>query len=248
MEFVRIADKKRVDFITGAISQFAPSGAAVLDIGCGNGIISKAIAALGYKVTAIDVSEKTIRQARESNNHPNIQYKVVAAGELRAAPSAYDAVVCSEVLEHLHDPSALLRIIHESLSPQGICVVTVPNGFGPREIFVTKPVQYLLQRNNGLSRTLHRIKTALGYTGTTIQSSADDLTHVRFFTHKALRKLAVSTKFRIVLTRKTNFIEQVFPFSLLTKRSRLLQKWDCALADRLPRALSSGFMMVWKKA
>jgi 2-polyprenyl-3-methyl-5-hydroxy-6-metoxy-1,4-benzoquinol methylase len=246
MEFVRIADKKRVDFITRAISQSAPNGSAVLDIGCGNGIISKAIASLGYKVTAVDISEKTILLARQVNPHPNIEYKVVAAGKLSPSPSSYQAIVCSEVLEHLHDPSSLLQIIHQSLTDNGICVVTVPNGFGPREMLITKPVQYIHKKKT-LSNLLNKIKRLMGYSGTTVQSSADDLSHVQFFTHNALKKMAASTNFRIEAISKSNFVEQVFPFSLIARKNLTLQRWDCSLADRLPIAFTSGFMMVWKK-
>lgn len=247
MEFTRIADKKRLHFITEAIKKNVPCNAHVLDIGCGNGIITKAIGKLGYEVTGVDVSEKTISQAISHNDLSNVHFRVTEAGELNAVPSKYHAIICSEVLEHLDDPASLLSIIHASLHDEGIVVVTVPNGKGPREIFVTRPVQFIEKKNNLATRLLSSLKNLLGYKGTTVQSSADDLSHVQFFTLKALTRLAASNGFHVQVIQSTNFIEQVFPFSLLFKRSFLLQKLDCAAADRLPLSLTSGFMSVWKK-
>ena len=247
MRFDRIADKKRVDFITNEIIKSVSPGSLILDIGCGNGIISKAIAEAGFQVIAIDSSDKTIETAQRENSHPNIQYKIVRAGELRAEPSKYSAIICSEVLEHLHEPASLLQIIHKSLKDDGILVVTVPNGLGPREVFVTRPVQYLQKRNNFLSRGLSAVKRRLGYTGTTVQSSADDLTHIQFFTVGSFHKLARQTGFYIEVIRESNFVEQVFPYSLLTKKILALQRLDCAIAERLPLQFTSGFMSVWKK-
>lgn len=247
MQFTRIADKKRVEFIRSSLLKCLPAAAMVLDIGCGNGIISKELALLGYRVIAIDVSEKTIALARSVNHHPNIQFKVVKAGELQPEPGKYDAIICSEVLEHLHDPSPLLAVIHTSLKQEGTLIVTVPNGRGPRELLVTKPVQYLQSKNNILTRLLTGVKRTLGYEGVTAQSSAEDLRHVQFFHAGSLAGLADANGFHITVFRKTNFIEQVFPFSLLTKRSLMLQKLDCRLAGLLPLAFTSGFMTIWKK-
>lgn len=247
MQFTRIADKKRVEFIKSSLNKHIPAAASVLDIGCGNGIISKELALLGYHVTAIDVSERTIALAQSVNHHPNIHFQVVRAGELQPEPDKYDAIICSEVLEHMHDPSTLLAVIHTSLKREGTLIVTVPNGRGPREFLVTKPVQYLQSKNNILTRLLTGVKRMLGYEGVTVQSSAEDLRHVQFFTARSLLALANANGFDIATFRKTNFIEQVFPFSLLTKRSVALQKLDCQLAELLPLAFTSGFMTIWKK-
>jgi len=247
MEFSRIADKKRVNFITDAISKNVPPGEAVLDVGCGNGIITRAVGAMGYEVTGIDSSVKTIEAAQSSNNLPNVKFIVVAAGELTPDPRKYAAIICSEVLEHLEDPASLLGILKESLKDNGILLVTVPNGKGPRERFVTKPVQYLQTKNNFISKLVSAVKKTLGYTGITVQSSADDLSHIQFYTYTTLSNLAQSQGFRITTIKKSNFIEQVFPFSLIMKRSKMLQQFDCNMADMLPLSFTSGFMTMWRK-
>jgi hypothetical protein len=125
--------------------------------------------------------------------------------------------------------------------------VTVPNGKGPRESLVTKPVQRMQKKNGWVWRTVNKFKQSLGYEGTTVQSAADDLTHIQFFTRPSLEKLAADNTFRIVRFGKTNFIEDVFPFSFITKKIKILQKWDCAVADVLPYQLTGGFVTVWEK-
>lgn len=247
MEFVRIADKKRIDFIKGSIRNAVPPNSMILDIGCGNGIISRAVGALGYNVTGIDVSDKAIASANAANSLSNVHFTVIGAGDLQPEPGKYSAIICSEVLEHLQRPSTLLNIIRQSLKDDGILIVTVPNGKGPRELFVTRPVQYLQKKNNLVWKLISSFKKMLGYHGTTVQSNADDLSHIQFFTRKSISALASDAGFRIDIFKKSNFIEQVFPFSLLAKRSLFLQKLDCQLADKLPLRFTSGFMSVWKK-
>lgn len=247
MEFERIADIKRLNFIIDILKERLPEGAEVLDVGCGNGVISRSLGEKGFNVRGIDVSEKTITKARTLNRFPNVKFDVVSAEQLVADGQLYHAVICSEVLEHLNEPGKLLAVLHEVLHPDGVLIVTVPNGKGPRELFVTRPVTALQKKNNWVWKSLQKIKGALGYRGTTVQSDADDLTHIQFFTRASLQELATDTKFRIVRFGKTNFIEDVFPFSFITKKIKVLQKWDCALAEKLPYQFTGGFVTVWEK-
>jgi 2-polyprenyl-3-methyl-5-hydroxy-6-metoxy-1,4-benzoquinol methylase len=247
MKFERIADKKRVNFIAAALRQNVAPGDLILDVGCGNGIITRYIGELGYHVIGVDNSEKAIAKAAASNYLRNVEFKVLSADKLTSEPAKYAAVICSEVLEHLADPASLLRNMRTSLRDDGIVVVTVPNGTGPRELFVTRPVQSMQKSNGPAWKIISSIKRILGYKETTMQSDADDLRHLQFFTYKSLTRLANATGFEIESTSKTNFVEQVFPFSFFARKSRILQQLDCRLADFLPLALTSGFMTVWKK-
>ncbi len=247
MEFERVADVKRLNFIVDVLNKQLPSGAEVLDVGCGNGVISRRLGAFGFKVKGIDISEKTIERAKALNKYTNVTFEAVSAEELVAEGNRYHAIICSEVLEHLNDPGVLLKTLNESLHPTGVLIVTVPNGKGPRELFVTRPI-IRLQKNNGFGwRLIQKLKKGLNYSGTTVQSDADDLTHIQFFTTSSLKKLAGDNKFEIQRMAKTNFIEDVFPFSFITKRIKFLQKWDCAVAEILPLSFTGGFLSVWKK-
>jgi SAM-dependent methyltransferase len=248
MEFERIADIKRLDFIIAALKANLPEGAEVLDVGCGNGVISRSLGEQGFTVRGIDISEKTIEKARSLNRFPNVRFEVVSAEQLVADGHRYHAIICSEVLEHLNDPGKLLKVLHQSLHDNGILIVTVPNGKGPREVFVTKPI-ISLQKNNGIAwKTVKGIKGMFGYKGTTAQSDADDLTHIQFFTRNSLQDLAGKNNFRIIRFGKTNFIEDVFPFSFLAKKIKVLQKWDCAIAEHLPYGCTGGFVTIWEKS
>ncbi len=247
MEFERIADIKRLNFIIQTLKKNLPTNAEVLDVGCGNGVISRSLGAAGFAVKGIDISEKTIEKAKSLNTLSNVRFEVRSAEQLVADGQQYHAIICSEVLEHLNEPSKLLVTLHEVLHTDGVLIVTVPNGNGPRELFVTRPIINLSKKNNWLWKLVQKIKGGLGYKGTTAQSDADDLTHIQFFTKTSLQQLATNNQFNIIKFGKTNFIEDVFPFSFLAKRMKFLQKWDCAVAEILPYSFTGGFVTVWQK-
>jgi len=247
MEFNRVADIKRLKFIVESLKSKLSENALVLDVGCGNGVISRSLGEQGFNVYGIDISEKAIEKAKQLNKFLNVAFDVLSAEQLVAEGKKYNAVICSEVLEHLNVPGDLLKILYQSLTNDGILIVTVPNGNGPREMFVTRPIIALQKKDNIIWKFVLKLKNLLGYKGTTIQSDASDLTHIQFFTKKTLEQLAYENKFEIVKFGKTNLIEDVFPFSLLSKRIKFLQKMDCAIAEVLPYSFTGGFVTVWKK-
>ena len=244
----KVADQKRLDFIIGNIISTTSKGGYVLDVGCGNGIISMSLGRLGYQVRGIDVSEKTIATAQQNNTLKNVTFEAIDAANLELPISAYDSIVCSEVLEHLDQPSALLKELYQALKNNGKLLVTVPNGWGPREMLVTRPILALRKQNGWAWRSVSRTKRMLGYNGKTIQSAADNLDHVQFFSKKDLENLSKSNQFTIVKFQNANFIEDVFPVSLLSKRVKAIQQLDCKVADWLPHRCTGGFLTVWEKS
>ena len=245
-EYSKAVDHKRLQFIIKQLEQQGPTGGTVLDVGCGNGIMSRAIAQHGYQVFGIDISAKAIEKAR-AVEHDNVRFEVMSADELVADGSTYDAVICSEVLEHLSDPSQLLKTLHALLSDDGVLVVTVPNGRGPRELMITQPMQKLQQQGGILLKGAEAAKKALGYTGKTEQSDADDLSHVQYFTKNSLRRLLNTHLFRMQAFEHANFLADVFPVSWLANRSYWLQSVDCRVADTLPHQFTGGFYSAWTK-
>ena len=246
-EYQRFADIKRLLFIEQKLRSKLRPDAKVLDIGCGNGIISRYLGSKGFQVLGVDVDQKAIEYANAHNSFSNVQFKVKDVEALTVEGVEYDAIICSEVLEHLEQPSKLLQVLSKILKPEGVLVVTVPNGSGPRELLVTRPVIYLSKRNGIVWKAINGIKKKLGYTGQTIQSASDNLQHIQFFTKQSLQKLASSNNFTIEQFRKSNFIDDVFPFSLFARNSLKIQKIDAAIADNLPTFCTGGFLTIWKK-
>jgi SAM-dependent methyltransferase len=247
LDYTRAVDHKRLDFIIDQLSQYVLGNGSILDVGCGNGIMSKAIGAHGYKVLGIDISDKAIEKANRFSPPSNVSFKVLSANELVADGNTYDAIICSEVLEHLDNPGALLQTLYKLLTDTGILIVTVPNGLGPREVLITKPMQKVQREDGRLLSIIEWVKNKLGYDGTTEQSDADDLTHIQFFSKRSLGSLLSANNFKLAKFQHANFLADVFPVSFLANRSYHLQKLDCRLADFLPHNFTCGFYSTWTK-
>ncbi len=243
-EFTELVDIKRLNFIADAIQTHCPPGARILDVGCGNGNIARGIGSLGYQVLGIDFSQNAIRYASSKNTLSNVEFRVCSAEEL-TTEQQFDAVICSEVLEHLHEPHLLVSTLEKVLRPGGILIATVPNGVGPRELLVTRPVQNMM--HSWMGKVVDQSKKMLGYANSTVQSQSEDLTHVQFFTKSAITNLIQSHGFELLDFGHSNFIEKVFPYSMLTRKIKALSHLDNTVVDYLPSMMASGFNTVWKK-
>lgn len=100
----------------------ALAGKKVLDVGCGGGILSEAMAQRGADVTGIDMGEAPLSVARlhlmESGLEVN--YRQITAEALAAEqPGQYDVVTCLEMLEHVPDPASVIRACHTLVKPGG---------------------------------------------------------------------------------------------------------------------------------
>lgn len=244
--YTRKEDLKRLHFIEYHLKKsYGSRKLHLLDVGCGNGLISFHLASLGHETLGIDQDKKCIQQAQNSNSLSTLQFRHLAAEDVDF-PERFDAIICSEVLEHVPEPKALLGQLRKLLKPGGLLIVTVPNGYGPRELLVTKPYQWLTKNSPGTLRIVDRFKLALGYTGKTEQSVAENLSHIQFFSRRSLINMISQHNFRLLNFRNSNFIEGIFPLSMISKRSLRFQSLDCWLADHLPARLCSGFMTIWK--
>lgn len=97
-------------------------GAKVVDVGCGGGLLSEALARAGANVTAIDLGEKLIQIAKLHLFESNVQvdYRVQSSTELAEAEGgSFDVVCCMEMIEHVPDPLAIVRDLAAMLKPGG---------------------------------------------------------------------------------------------------------------------------------
>lgn len=110
----------RLDWIQG----LAPlHGQRALDVGCGGGILSDAMARAGAQVTGIDLATKALKVAQlhalEAQT-PNVTYREISAEALAAEqPGSFDVVTCMEMLEHVPDPSSVVRACATLVKPGG---------------------------------------------------------------------------------------------------------------------------------
>lgn len=240
-------DLKRMNFIVSNIMENIDRNSKIIDIGCGNGNMSIQLGKFGYSVTGIDIDPDSIEFAKKMNDMDNVKFFVKNVMKFRDEKQIYDVVICSEVLEHLTDPARMIGTIRQILKDKGILIVTVPNGRGPREILATKPQRWLRENAGFIWNFINYFKKLIGFKGDTNQSKSENLEHIHFFTRKKLKKLADEYSFTIVKWGKANFIEKVFPFSILTRKISALKIFDNKFADLLPYVMVSGFFSVWVK-
>ena len=110
-------------------------GARVLDVGCGGGLLSEAMAREGARVLGLDLSPELIDIAKlhrlESTQGGailDLEYRVQAVEALAdAEPASFDAITCMEMLEHVPEPGSILEACARLLKPGGRLFVSTIN-------------------------------------------------------------------------------------------------------------------------
>lgn len=120
----------RYDIVCDCVRQARlPADGRLLDVGCGDGALAGVLhRQLGVRVTGVDTSEKGIALARQmfAKRGWAGDFRAVAGADTGFADGAFDAVVCSEVIEHVDDPLALLVELRRVLVPNGRLILTTP--------------------------------------------------------------------------------------------------------------------------
>jgi len=102
----------------------------VLDVGCGGGILSEAMARVGAKVLGIDLGQAVldVAELHALEAKVPVAYRAVAAEDLASErPGAFDVVTCMEMLEHVPDPGATLGALARLVRPGGDVIVSTLN-------------------------------------------------------------------------------------------------------------------------
>lgn len=114
---LHIINPIRLEFM---MAQQALQGQKIIDIGCGGGILTEAMAKMGAQVTGIDKSIALIEMARKHaiQNQLSIEYTFDnAESYVKTHSQSFDVVCCMELLEHVPDPSSLIQACSDLAKP-----------------------------------------------------------------------------------------------------------------------------------
>ena len=120
-------------------------GLRVLDVGCGGGILSEALAERGASVLGIDLAESALQAAEAHLAGQAVEYRLESSRDAAARGESFDAVTCMEMLEHVADPAAVLRDIHALLKPGGWAFFSTVNRTVKARLGVICAAEYLLR-------------------------------------------------------------------------------------------------------
>jgi len=166
-------DGRRFRKLLRRLDELQPGGKRLLDVGCGSGDFLRAAARTGrWQVTGV---EPFAPMAAEAGRRAACAVHATTLEEAPLEPGSFDCVALLGVLEHLHDPRAVLRRAHDLLRPSGSLAVYVPN-FHYLRLVQTGPISYA---RTGRFSSLHPQE------------------HLFHFTPRTLERLLEATGFRL---------------------------------------------------
>jgi 2-polyprenyl-6-hydroxyphenyl methylase/3-demethylubiquinone-9 3-methyltransferase len=124
------------------------AGKKVVDVGCGGGILAESMAKKGAHVTGIDLSEKPLKVADLHSLESGVQvrYELISAEGLAARePGQYDVVTCMEMLEHVPDPSSIVKACATLVKPGGQVFFSTINRNPKSYLFAVIGAEYVLK-------------------------------------------------------------------------------------------------------
>jgi 2-polyprenyl-6-hydroxyphenyl methylase/3-demethylubiquinone-9 3-methyltransferase len=123
-------------------------GKRVLDVGCGGGLLSEAMARRGAGVTGIDMGKAPLNVARLHRLESNlaIDYRQITPERLaEEQPGDYDVVTCLEMLEHVPDPAAVITACARLITKDGRVFLSTINRNPKAYLFAVIGAEYLLR-------------------------------------------------------------------------------------------------------
>jgi SAM-dependent methyltransferase len=232
---------KRLRFVRSVIEDHFRSQDSltikILDVGCGNGSqLAIPLARLGFNVTGIDPDHASISHAnRLAKNIPSASFLCASVDDVT---DNFDVVILSEVLEHVADPANLLKTGVRLLHPNGVIIVTTPNGYGEFEL--DSWLFGALRMQHVVDKLVTNKSQVLGSTDN------EDSGHVQFFTRRRLHRIFKECGLTVWREAGASLFAGPFAGHLLARSSRFIQ-WNAGVTDRLPMALASGWYFALRR-
>jgi len=120
---------------------------SILDVGCGGGLVCEPLARLGAAMTGIDPAAENIEAARRhaAGQDLDIDYRVARIEDLVAEGRSFDAVTCLEVVEHVPDVGAFLKICAALVRPGGLMLLSTINRTTKAYLLAIVGAEYVLR-------------------------------------------------------------------------------------------------------
>jgi 2-polyprenyl-6-hydroxyphenyl methylase / 3-demethylubiquinone-9 3-methyltransferase len=132
------------------------SGNKLLDVGCGGGLVAEPFSRLGYSVYAIDASKQNIEVANAHKGELDIKYEATPVENY--SETGFDTILCLEMIEHVQNPSLLIKCLAEKLNSGGTLVVSTINRNAKSLLTAKFAAEYIL---NLLPKGTHDFKKFL---------------------------------------------------------------------------------------
>ena len=234
---------QRLDWFKADLAE----GDRIVELGCGTGyMITIPLLLEGHDVQGVDLDPASIDYGRNLLRDAGLPDDRLSSEDFREHSGELDAVILSEVLEHLpdRDVAELLGTVGSKLVPGGRLFVTVPNGYGLFELdsflwfrLRLGPLLELVQVNNLIRWAKRRLCGE--YVDAAYLSTLDSSPHIQRFTFRSIRRTLERAGFEVKRARGSVLFAGPFSNLLFTGCGRVMRA-NARLGRSLP-ALSAGF-------
>jgi 2-polyprenyl-3-methyl-5-hydroxy-6-metoxy-1,4-benzoquinol methylase len=183
------------DIFNSYVFNECPSNMKCLDVGCWTGKLGELlIKEKRCSVDGIDINKKALAIARERGYGMTYCLNLNNPEEVRRLESninkKYDCIICADVLEHLVNPLLVLKQLKKLLKRRGMIIISVPN-----VAFISYRLLHLFGRFDYNSN-----------------GGVMDVTHLRFFTNKTIKKISEDAGYRVVKIYGYNQVRRLYFF------------------------------------